>query len=90
MAVSVDIKPDEKVSRVEVIIRILMFIILGIILYILMIIVEILWVINVITCLILAKRVGAGFMAKVAMWETKVMAYLLLIVDVRPPFIPEF
>ncbi|MFA5126214.1 MAG: DUF4389 domain-containing protein [archaeon] len=90
MTVSVDIKPEDKVSRLEVIIRIPMAIILGIIGYILMIIVYILWFVNIITCLILAKRVGAGFMAKVIAWYTKVMAYLMLVVDERPPFLPEF
>jgi len=90
MTVSVDIKPEDKVSRLEVIIRIPMFIVLGIIAYILMVIVEILWLVNIITCLILAKRVGAGFMAKVIAWYTKVMAYLMLVVDTRPPFLPEF
>ena len=90
MAVSVSVKADDKVSRLEVIIRIPMFIVLGIIAYILMIVVEILWVINIITSLILAKRVGAGFIAKVVEWYTKVMAYLLLTTDERPPFLPAF
>jgi len=90
MAVSVSVKADDKVSRLEVIIRIPMAIVLGIIGYILMIIVYILWIINIITCLILAKRVGAGFIAKVIEWYTKVMAYLMLTTDERPPFIPQF
>lgn len=90
MAVSVSIKPDDKVSRLEVIIRIPMFIILGIIAYILMIVVEILWVINIVTSLILAKRVGAGVIAKILEWYTKVLAYLMLTTDERPPFLPAF
>jgi hypothetical protein len=90
MTVNVDVRPEEKVSRLEVIIRIPMAIILGIIAYILMIVVQILWLVNIVTCLILAKRVGAGFIAKVVAWYTKVMAYLMLVVDERPPFLPEF
>jgi hypothetical protein len=90
MVVNVSVKADDKVSRLEVIIRIPMFIILGIIMYILMIIVEILWVINIITSLILAKRVAAGFIAKVIEWQVKVLAYLLLTTDERPPWFPAF
>ncbi|MFA6269067.1 MAG: DUF4389 domain-containing protein [archaeon] len=90
MAVTVSVKPDVKVSRLEVIIRIPMCIILGIILYIMSIIVGILWVINIITSLILAKRVAAGFTAKVIEWMTKIMAYLYLVTDERPPFLPSF
>ena len=90
MAVNVSVTADAKVSRLEVLIRIPMMIILGIIGYILMIVVEILWVINILTSLILAKRVGAGFIAKVVEWYTRVMAYMLLTTDERPPFLPKF
>ena len=90
MGVNVSVKADDKVSRLEVIIRIPMGIVLGIVGGIMMAIVYILYIINVITCLILAKRVGAGFIAKVVEWETKVMAYMLLTTDERPPFIPQF
>jgi len=90
MVVSVDIKPGPKVSRLEVIIRIPMGIILGIIGYILGIITSILWVINIITSLILARRVAPGFIAAYVAWITKVMAYMLLVTDERPPFFPSF
>ena len=90
MVVTVDVKPDEKVSRLEVIIRIPMAIILYIIAYILGIIMGILWVVNIITCLILAKRVAPGFMAAYIAWITRIGAYMMLVVDERPPFIPAF
>ena len=90
MVVSVNVTPDEKVSRVEVIIRIPMAIILGIIAYILGIIMSILWVVNIITCLILAKRVAPGFMAAYVAWVTRISAYMMLVVDERPPFLPAF
>jgi hypothetical protein len=90
MAVSVSVKPEAKVSRLEILIRIPMYIVLGIVMYVLSIIVGILWVINVITSLILAKRVAAGFVAKFVEWQTRVMAYMLLTTDERPPFFPQF
>lgn len=90
MVVSVDVKPGPKVSRLEVIIRIPMGIILYIIGYILAIITGILWVVNIITCLILARRVAPGFTAAYVAWLTKVLAYMLLVTDERPPFFPAF
>lgn len=90
MAVSIEIKPEAKVSRLEVIIRIPVGIVLMIIAGILGIIAGILWVINVITCLILAKRVAAEFMAAYVKWTAQINAYFMLVVDTRPPWFPDF
>jgi hypothetical protein len=88
-SVQVSVKPQAKVSRLEVIIRIPYGIILGIIGYILGIIASIIWVINIITCLILAKRVLPNFMAALIKWYTQVAGYMMLVTDERPPLFPE-
>lgn len=90
MAVSVSVKPDQKVSRVEVLVRILYAIVLYIVSIFVMIAVYILWILNILSCLILAKRVGAGFLGNVVEWYSKIMAYMLFVTDERPPFIPKF
>jgi hypothetical protein len=90
MSVSVSIKPDEKVSRVEVLIRILYCIVIYIVSIFVGIALYILLIVNVLTCLILAKRIAPGFTAKVIEWYTSVGAYLLFVTDERPSFIPKF
>jgi hypothetical protein len=88
-SVKVEITPQESVSRAEVIIRLIWGTIAGIILYIFMLIASILWVINFLTCLILAKRVAPKFMAAVAAQLAKLAAYVYFATDERPPLIPE-
>jgi len=87
-SVEVKVTPGASVSRVEVIIRIILAIILGIIAYIFSLIVGILWIVNFLTCLILAKRIAPEFTAKFVEWITKVGAYIYLVTDERPPWTP--
>jgi hypothetical protein len=89
MSVSVSVKPDDKVSRMEVIIRIVYAIVLYIVAIFVMIAVYILWILNVLSCIVLAKRFGAGFLANVVEWYTKIVAYMFFVTDERPPFIPK-
>jgi uncharacterized membrane protein (UPF0182 family) len=88
-SVKVEITPQEKVSRVEVIIRMIYGTIAAIILGIFMIIAIIVVMINFLTCLILAKRVAPKFIASVIAQETKLMAYAWYVTDERPPLVPE-
>lgn len=90
MSVSVSVKPDDKVNRVEVIVRILYAIVLYIVMIFVGIALYILLIINFLTCLILAKRIGAGFLGNVVEWMTKITAYMFFVTDERPPFIPKF
>ncbi len=89
MSVSVSVKPDDKVSRVEVIVRILYAIVLYIVSIFVGIALYILLIINFLTCLILAKRIGAGFLGNVVEWFTKIAAYMFFVTDERPPFLPK-
>lgn len=90
MGVSVNVTSESKASRVEVLVRIVYAIVIYIVSIFVMIAVYILWIVNILTCLILAKRIAGGFLSKVVEWYTKVMAYFLFATDERPPFIPEF
>ena len=67
-SVRVEITPGGRASRVEVIVRIPMAIIFFIISEILGIIVAILLFVNIITGLLLAKRVGVGFIKAYLQW----------------------
>ncbi len=87
--VSVDIKTDPKASRVEVLVRILYWIPLGIVMFILAILSILLFYVNILTCLILGKRVGGAFIAKYVSYSAKYMAYMMFATDERPPIMPE-
>ena len=89
-SVKVEITPGGRASRVEVIIRIFYTLVAGIILGIFMWVAGIVVFINFFTCLILAKRVGVGFIAKVIVQVTKLYAYSFYVTDERPPIIPDF
>lgn len=89
-SVKVQITPGGPASRVEVIIRIFYGAIAGFILGIFMGIAGIVVCINFFTCLILAKRVGIGFVSKIIVQMTKLYAYSWYITDERPPIIPDF
>ena len=87
-AVEVQITPGGRARRIEVAIRIIYGLVLAIFAEIMGIIVAILWIVNFLTCLVLAKRVGAGFLAKYVAWIAKISAYILFITDERPPLLP--
>jgi hypothetical protein len=87
--VTVNITPGGPANRVEVIIRIFYTMIVGFILYFFMLAAYILVMVNFFSCLILAKRIAPGFLAKVVEQATKLMAYAMYITDERPPIIPE-
>ncbi len=87
-SVKVEITPGATVSRLEVIIRIFYGFVVLVILCIYIFVAEILTVINFFTCLILAKRVGAGFVAGVIAQVARVYSYLLFVTDERPPLVP--
>ena len=89
MAVLVKIDTKEKASRLEVIIRIPMAIIFGIIGLIVSILFCLLWVINLITCLILAKRTAPKLMASIVAWNAELSAYFSFAVDDRPSWFPK-
>ena len=89
-SVNIQITPDGRASRLEVIIRIFYTLVAGIILAVFMWIAGILVFVNFFTCLILAKRVGAGFIAKVIEQMPKLYAYACFVTDERPPLVPEF
>ena len=78
-----------KASRLEVIIRIPIGIILGLIAGVFGFIVGLIVIVNFFTCLILAKRVAADFVAKYVAWLPKLYAYLYFVTDERPPWAPE-
>ena len=88
-SVNVQITPGGRASRTEVIIRIFYALIAGIILAIFMWIASILVFINFFSCLILAKRVGVGFISKVIAQKAKLSAYAYFVTDERPPLMPE-
>ncbi len=88
-SVKVQITPGGEASRAEVIIRIFYGFVAVIILGIFMLVAEILVVLNFFTCLILAKRVGVGFIASAIAQMAKVYAYLFYVTDERPPLFPE-
>ena len=89
-SVSVQITPGGRASRAEVIIRIFYGLVAGIILSIFLWVVGILVFVNFFSCLILAKRVGVGFIAKVIEQIPKLYAYTYFVTDERPPIVPEF
>ncbi len=92
-SVKVDISYDEKASRLEVIIRIAYWIVYAIIGSILgAITFYIIWPLNMLVSLILAKRIGifAKVVSAMVKYNTQYMAYLLGATDERPPIIPEF
>jgi hypothetical protein len=89
MGVNVKVTSESKVSRVEVLVRIVYAIVICIVSIFVFIAVYILGIINFLTCLILAKRIATGFVGNVVEWYTKVMAYFLFVTDERPPFFPE-
>ena len=89
-AVKVEIKPGPKrASRLEVLIRIPMAIILGIIAWIFGLVAGIIVIVNFFTCLIAARRVASGFLTRYLAWIPKVYAYLYFVTDERPPWAPE-
>ncbi|MDD3159631.1 MAG: DUF4389 domain-containing protein [Candidatus ainarchaeum sp.] len=87
--VNVNITPGKDVSRLEVIIRMIYGMIVGIVLYLFLIVTYIVILINFFSCLILAKRIAPEFTAKVIAQATKLMAYMFYVTDERPPIIPE-
>jgi len=89
-SVKVEIKPEGKVSRAEVIIRIVYGIITGIILQIFLFIAVIFWILNFLSCLILAQRIAPEFVTAIIKQETCWMAYVNFVTDERPPLVPEF
>lgn len=89
MGVSVKIDTKKKASRLEVIIRIPMAIIFCIIGFIVNILYCILWIINLLTCLILGQRVAPELMAAIVAWMTEVQAYFSFAVDDRPSWFPK-
>ncbi len=89
LAVSVKIDTQDKASRLEVIIRIPMAIIFYIIGIIVSILFCILWIINLITCLILGRRVAPTLMAAIVAWYAEISAYFSFAVDDRPPWFPK-
>ncbi|MBI5226229.1 DUF4389 domain-containing protein [Candidatus Micrarchaeota archaeon] len=87
--VSVDIKSDPKASRVEVLVRLLYWIPLMIVMVIMAVVSVILFYINILTCLILGKRIGGSFIGKYVSYSAKYMAYMMFATDERPPIMPE-
>ena len=87
-SVKIQITPGSEVSRVEVLIRMILIYVYGIIACLFGIVAGILVTVNFFTCLILAKRVGADFLAKYLAWITKVSVYLYFVTDERPPWTP--
>jgi len=88
-SVQVQITPGGRASRVEVIVRIFYGLVAGIILGIFLWVAGVLVILNFFTCLILAKRIGVGFIAKVIVQITKLYAYMYYVTDERPPIVPE-
>jgi len=87
---NISITPGGRASRVEVIVRIPYLIIFYIVAWILGIIMSILVFVNIVTCLLLAKRVGGGFIAAYVKWLAESLSYLLFAHDERPPLFPNF
>ena len=88
--VKVDITPQEKASRIELLIRFVYMIPLFIVMWVLSIIAVIGIVINFVTSLVLGKRIDAlsKFISVYIKYYTKMTVYLYL-TDERPPIIPE-
>ncbi|MFH1256619.1 MAG: DUF4389 domain-containing protein [Candidatus Diapherotrites archaeon] len=87
-AVKVQITPGGKADRAEAIIRIFYSIVLYFIAGILGIVACVLIFINFFTCLILAQRVAADFLAKYIGWLAMIGAYSHFVTDERPPLVP--
>ncbi len=89
-SVKVEITPQEKASRVELVIRFFYMIPLFIVLMVLSIIAWVGIVINFITSLILGKRIAglSKFVALYLTYSTEMMAYVY-VTDERPPIIPK-
>jgi len=89
-AVKVEITPEEKASRVEIIIRFLYMIPLFIVMYILALIAYIAIVVNFITSLLLGKRIQAlnNFMVAFMKYQNNFFTYLFL-TDERPEIMPK-
>lgn len=87
-SVKVEITPGEEADRLEVLIRIILGIVYGLIAGIFGMVAGILIIVNFFTCLILAKRIAADFLAKFVAWLTKLYAYLYYVTDERPPWTP--
>lgn len=87
-SVKIEITPGGNASRAEAIIRIIYGAIALIILAILIWIAWILAIINFFTCLILAKRIAAGFVASIVKQMARVYSYVFFVTDERPPLVP--
>ena len=87
--VQVDVQSEEKASRVELLVRLVYWIPLCIVQAVLGIIAMILWLVNVITVLILGKRVAMDLVKKYWQYGAKMNAYYMLMTDERPPIMPE-
>ncbi|MEW5955769.1 MAG: DUF4389 domain-containing protein [Candidatus Micrarchaeota archaeon] len=87
--VQADISVQENASRVELLVRLVYWIPLVIVQAVLGIIAVILWLVNILTVLILGKRVGMDLVKKYWQYYAKMGAYYLLATDERPPIMPE-
>ena len=88
-SITVEAKTTEEASRVEWLVRLVYWIPLVIVWVALSIIGGILWIINVFSIIIAARRVGMGLMKKVWQYHTKMSAYYWFLTDERPPILPE-
>ncbi len=89
--VNVEIKPEEKASRIELFIRLVYWIPIVIVAFVLGIISGIAWLVNIFTILILGKRILAltKFSAMQVAYQAKANSYFMLVTDERPPIMPE-
>jgi len=87
--VQVDVQSEEKASRVELLVRLVYWIPLCIVQAVLGIILVILWLVNLVTILVLGKRVGMDLVKKYWQYKAKMECYYLLMTDERPPIMPE-
>ncbi len=89
--VKVEINNKEPASRKEILVRIVYWIPLFIVAYILSIIAGVVWIVNLLTIIILGKRIlGVNRFAILSVeYCAKVSAYMILATDERPPIIPE-
>lgn len=90
-SVKVEVLQKEKASRVELLVRLVYWIPLVIVLFVLQIIGFIAFVVNIVTVLLLGKRILglSRFIGISVSYRAKTEAYLMTATDERPKIIPE-
>jgi len=90
-SIKIEINSPEKASRVEILVRLVYWIPIVIVQFVLGIISMIAILVNLITIIILGKRILAltRFTSIAITYEAKAASYFALTADERPPIIPE-